>query len=383
MSKVEELIERLCPFGVGFSSIKEVAVVGTGSSNRDQNIEDGIYPFYVRSKKVLKSDKYLFDDEAIIIPGEGGVGDVFHYINGKYDLHQRAYRIKFISSKVITKFAYYVFIELFKEYIMMNAVSATVTSIRKPMIENFKIPIPPLEIQQEIVRILDTFTTLEAELEARKKQYEWYRRGLFGHNENLTYSTLGSISTRTYSGSTPLANSPDYYGGEIPWLRTQEVRFNRIYDTEMKITEKALKETSVKWIPENCVIIAISGATAGRSAINKIPLTTNQHCCCLEIDQKLANYRYVFHWVSSQYEKLKSLGQGARSDLNSSIIKGYPIPLVEIREQERIADILDSFDILVNDISCGLPAEITARRKQYEYYRNKLLTFKEVNHDPV
>ncbi len=190
--------------------------------------------------------------------------------------------------------------------------------------------------------------------------------------------SLGDIAIKTYSGGTPSANEATFYGGDIPWLRTQEVRFMDIYDTEMRITPVALKKSAAKWIPENCVIIAISGATAGRSAINKIPLTTNQHCCCLEINSQKANYRYVFHWVSNQYEKLKSLGQGARSDLNSGIIKGYPIFLPPLKEQERIVSILDRFDTLTTDITNGLPAEIAARQKQYEYYRDKLMTFQEI-----
>lgn len=179
------------------------------------------------------------------------------------------------------------------------------------------------------------------------------------------------------SGGTPLANQAKYYNdGTIPWLRTQEVRFNEIHETEVKITDLAVKESSAKWIPKNCVIIAISGATAGRAAINKIPLTTNQHCCNLDIDANQASYRYVFHWVSCQYEKLKALGQGARADLNSGRIKSFPIPVPPLAIQERIVSILDKFDALVNDISLGLPAEIAARRQQYEYYRNRLLTFK-------
>jgi type I restriction enzyme S subunit len=189
--------------------------------------------------------------------------------------------------------------------------------------------------------------------------------------------TLGEISSRVTSGGTPLATRADYYGGNIPWLRTQEVRFTDILDTEVKITEKGLKSSSAKWIPGNCVIVAISGATAARSAINKIPLTTNQHCCNLEIDPAQASYRYVFHWVSKEYENLKALGQGARADLNSGIIKNFPIPVPPMEEQERIVSILDKFDVLVNDLSSGLPAEIEARRRQYEYYRDRLLAFQE------
>lgn len=188
---------------------------------------------------------------------------------------------------------------------------------------------------------------------------------------------MGEISSRVTSGGTPLATNAEYYGGDIPWLRTQEVRYTDINDTEIKITQKGLKESSAKWIPANCVIVAISGATAARSAINKIPLTTNQHCCNLEIDKETANYRYVFHWVSNEYEKLKALGQGARADLNTGIIKAYPIPVPSLEEQERIVTVLDRFDALVNDISIGLPAEIKARRQQYEHYRDLLLSFPE------
>ncbi|WP_309459261.1 restriction endonuclease subunit S, partial [Escherichia coli] len=136
------------------------------------------------------------------------------------------------------------------------------------------------------------------------------------------------MTKKWYSGGTPTAGKIEYYeNGNIPWLRTQEVKFSEIDSTEIKITQAALKNSSAKWIPRNCVIIAISGATAGRSAINKIPLTTNQHCGCLEIDDTKALYRYVFHWVSFNYENIKSLGQGARGDLNSTIIKNFKLPI--------------------------------------------------------
>ncbi len=184
------------------------------------------------------------------------------------------------------------------------------------------------------------------------------------------------LENKTYSGGTPRANTDAYYkDGTIPWLRTQEVKFVDIYDTEIKITEQAIQNSAAKWIPSNCVIIAISGATAGRSGINKIPLTTNQHCYCLEIDETRALYKYVFYWVSFNYENIKGLGQGARGDLNSSIIKSYPIPIPPIEEQQRIVDILDKFDTLVNDLTISLPVEIKAREQQYEYYRDKLLNF--------
>ena len=248
---------------------------------------------------------------------------------------------------------------------------------------NKLIPIPPLSVQTEIVRILDALTALTSELTSelilRQKQYEYYREKLLSEEElekvGFEWKCLGETCKKVSSGGTPLSTKDEYYNGDIPWLRTQEVQFNEIWDTEVAITQEGLDNSSAKWIPENCVIVAISGATAGRSAINKIPLTTNQHCCNLQIAPEYANYRYVFHWVCKEYEKLKSLGQGARADLNSGIIKNYPIALPPLREQQRIVSILDKFETLTNSITEGLPLAIEQSQKRYEYYRELLLNF--------
>ena len=245
------------------------------------------------------------------------------------------------------------------------------------------IPLPPLAVQEEIVRILDNFTELTAELTARKKQYGYYRDSLLLQGNNSPMLPLKTVVKKSCSGGTPQKGNSSYYvNGDVPWLRTQDVRFNEIYEIDSFITEEAVAKTSAKWIPANCVIIAISGATAGRCAINKIPTTTNQHCLNLEIDSSKALYKYVFYCVCSKYEELLAKKQGARGDLNSSLVLGIDIPIPypedsdkSLDEQQRIVDILDRFDTLCSDISSGLPAEITARQKQYEYYRDKLLTF--------
>ena len=120
------------------------------------------------------------------------------------------------------------------------------------------------------------------------------------------------------------------------------------------------------------------GATAAKVAVNKIALTTNQACCNLEIDEAVALYRYVFYWLSNEYTRLKSLGQGSQSNISGEIVKNYPIPVPSIEQQRCIVHTLDRFDAICNDLTSGLPAEIAARQKQYEYYRDKLLTFKEL-----
>ena len=195
----------------------------------------------------------------------------------------------------------------------------------------------------------------------------------------IRWMKLGDICLHSYSGATPKKSNSEYYtNGNIPWIRTQDVVFNSIYKVDAFITEKAVQETGAKWIPENCVIVAISGASAGRCAINKIKATTNQHCLNMEIDSSKALYKYVFYCLCNQHEELLLKKQGARGDLNSSLILGMRIPVPPLEQQQRIVGILDRFDTLCNDISSGLPAEIEMRQKQYEYYRDKLLTFKEL-----
>lgn len=183
MSKLEKLIQQYCPDGVEWIKIKDIAQVGTGSSNGNEADEDGKHPFFVRSQIVKSKNDFEYDEEAIIIPGEGGIGDIFHYINGKYALHQRVYRIHFTTQQINVKFAFYYMKSAFKRFIMTKAVSATVTSIRKPMIEDFEIPVPPLPVQEEIVRVLDVFTELQAELQKRKQQYNFYRDNLLNFKD--------------------------------------------------------------------------------------------------------------------------------------------------------------------------------------------------------
>ena len=167
---------------VEWKPLGEVAEIGTGSSNRQDEDENGAYPFYVRSKNILRSSTYQFNETAIIIPGEGGIGDIYHFVKGKYALHQRAYRIHLHTNELLDKFVYHFMRANFKAYIVSKSVGATATSIRKPMLEKFFIPIPPLSVQHKLVEVLDKFTTLEAELEAeldcRKRQYEYYRNQL-------------------------------------------------------------------------------------------------------------------------------------------------------------------------------------------------------------
>ena len=172
----------------------EIANIGTGIRNTIDGLTEGRYPFFVRSQEVRFMDSYDFDEIAIITSGDGvGVGKIFHYIQGKYALHQRAYRIVIKDSGVIAKFFYHYMKNSFEQYILKTAVYASVTSVRMPMLLLYPVPIPPLEEQERIVAILDKFDALvndislglPAELKARRKQYEYYRNKLFTFKEKV------------------------------------------------------------------------------------------------------------------------------------------------------------------------------------------------------
>ena len=389
MSKLEQLINELCPNGVEYKAVEDVATITRGRVISKDYINNNQGDFPVYSSQTENNGElgcistYDFDGEYLTWTTDGAnAGSVF-YRTGKFSITNVCGLIKISDTNILTRFLYFVLYVEAKKHVNYGMGNPKLMS---NVMAKIKVPLPQVAIQEEIVRILNKFTKLTAELTAeltvRKQQYEYYRDELLSKNTNK--KSLKQIAISSRSGGTPLKSNKDYYeNGTIPWLRTKEVVFNEINKTDCFITELAVQETSAKRIPENCVIVAISGASAGRCAINKIPLTTNQHCLAIEINPEVALYKYVFYCVCNQYDDLIAKKEGARGDLNSSRILGLEIPIPypedkekSLAEQQRIVDILDRFNKPCNDISEGLPAEIEARQKQYEYYRDKLLTFK-------
>lgn len=170
----------------------DVAIIGTGSRNTNEAVQGGAYPFFVRSQQPLAIDAYEFDEQAIITAGDGvGVGKVFHFVDGKYGLHQRAYRISVTSPDLHPRFLFHYVRHDFPRYLSRTSVHASVTSLRRPMFENYQVPIPPMGEQERIVGILDLFDALvnslseglPGELLARRQQYEYHRNKLLTFDE--------------------------------------------------------------------------------------------------------------------------------------------------------------------------------------------------------
>ena len=186
---------------------------------------------------------------------------------------------------------------------------------------------------------------------------------------------IGDICKRVCSGGTPKSTEPSYYDGEIPWLNTKEINFNRISSTEKHITLSGLENSSAKWIDKNSVIVAMYGATAAKVAINTIPLTTNQACCNLSIDETKADYRFVYYWLCSHYTELASLANGgAQQNLNAQQIKDFEIKLPEIQIQQKIADLLWSID---NKIICNKSINDNLEQQAQAAFNNIIAQYSE------
>lgn len=160
---------------------------------------------------------------------------------------------------------------------------------------------------------------------------------------------IEDVCSRITSGSTPSRKRLDYFGGSIPWLSSKEVNFNRISRTDECITELGLKNSSAKWIEPNAVIVAMYGATAGRVALSRIRLTTNQACCNLTVNCSKCDYEYLFYHLTSKYDELVQLSSGvAQQNLSLAVLKEFPLLLPSLDEQRAIASVLSSLDAKID-----------------------------------
>lgn len=386
MKNLETLIQELCPNGVEFVKLGDVLdyeqptkyiVKCKDYQNEGMPVltagQTFILGYTDETNGIFEASKenpvIIFDDFTTS----------FHWVDFNFKVKSSAMKmLRVLSEREVSfRFVYYA----------MKCIKYQTLEHSRQWISKYsqiEIPLPPIEVQTEIVRILDKFTSLEAELEAeldcRKRQYEYYRDKLLSFEnvggQEVKWKKMSEVCKNICSGGTPLTSKAEYYDGNIPWLRTQEVDYCEIHSTLRNITQLGLDNSSAKMIPANCVIVAMYGSTAAKVAINKIPLCTNQACCNLEIDEDKALVRYVYQWICKQYEVLKAMGEGSQHNINAQKVKDFKIPIPSLEEQHRIVSILDRFESLTTSLQSGLPAEIVARRQQYEHYRDKLLTFK-------
>jgi type I restriction enzyme S subunit len=384
----------------------EIADISTGNSNTNEAVEDGKYPFFVRSQEPLRKNDFEYDEAAIITAGDGvGVGKVYHYIEGKYALHQRAYRIHINTSEVVPKYYFHYMKAKFLPYIQKTMFQGSVASIRRPMLNAFPVPVPPLDVQDRIVNVLDNFEKicsdlnigLPAEIEARQKQYEYYRDKL------LTFAEIGNTILSRAEQSRAEQSRAEQSRALIKLLQyvfgyavvtLEDIAEN--CDSMRKPVTSGKREAGeypyygasgiVDYVKDyifdgDYLLVSEDGANLlARSTPIAFSISgknwVNNHAHVLKFDC-YETRRFIEFYLNS-IDLSSYISGGAQPKLNQKNLNRIEIPLPSQERQKYIVEILDRFDTICNDLTSGLPAEIEARQKQYEYYRDKLLTFKEV-----
>ena len=382
MSKLQELIKELCPDGVEFRKLGEVCEITIGEFvHKNKQIEDGKYPVYNGGRENTGFyESYNNIGNKVIISARGANAGYVNKVLTNYWAGNSCYSLFPLDVQYLNWFFLYYVLKSKEKELMGNQQTGSIPALSKKQIEQIEIPLPPLEVQNEIVRILDTFTShaaeLHAELQARKEQYEYYRNKLLTFDENdegVKWMKLGDVTFYPKERiSISLLHKDNYIGVD-----------------NLLPNKQGKKESD--YVPSNgsCILYNVNDILIGniRPYLKKIWMSnnnggTNGDVLVFRLKDEFLNHimhKYLYYLLSSddffnydnQYAKGAKMPRG---DKNMNM--KYIIPIPPFSEQQRIVSILDKFESLVNDLTAGLPAEIAAVQEQYEYYRNKLLTFK-------
>ena len=401
MSKLQELIDRLCPDGVEFGKLGDYIDIYTGSQFNKRDMNDaGSYPVInggVNASGYIES----FNEEAktITISQGGASAGYVAWQETPFWAGAHCYVVRPSSSAVLNRFLYF-FLKNQEVYLQQMQHGAGIPALNRDKVKSLLFPLVPIEVQEEIVKILDRFADyaaeLQAELQARKEQYEYYRNLLLtfnssaygcgtdgeqeinvttwgGHSYEIQWKTMGEIGTVKMCKR--IMKNQTSSMGEIPFYKIGT--FGK--EPDAYISRELFQEYKSKYsFPSKGTILISAAGTIGRCVVydGEDAYFQDSNIVWLENDEKQVLNSYLYHFY--QIVEWDTDG-GTIKRLYNDRFLATPIPIPPLELQEKIVAILDRFETLVNDLSKGLPAEIEAVKARYEYYRNKLLTFKQLS----
>lgn len=411
MSKLDELIQQYCPDGVEYVPLSSIGTIKRGNGLQKKDfVKAGIGcihygQIYTKfglftNKTLTYVDKELADHllhiekgDLVIACTSENVEDVCKAVAwlGDDSIVTGGHSCVLHHNQNPKYIAYFFQTESFQRQKRKYAYGTKVIDIKPDSIGKIEIPLPPLPVQEEIVRILDAFTELQAELQAelqkRKQQYNYYLDNLLnfkninrgGYQAEVRWMKMSEVF-EIRNGYTPSKAKKEFWeGGTIPWFRMEDIRQNGriLSDSILHITPKGVKGKGL--FKANSFILATT-ATIGEHALIIADSLANQRFTNLSIRKSLekelsVKYVYYYFFVIDEWCKANTNVSNFAS-VDMSKFYNLLIPIPSIAEQQRIVSILDRFDTLTTDLTQGLPAEIEKRRQQYEYYRDILLTFK-------
>lgn len=415
MSRLDSMIQELCQDGVEYKTLDDLFVLKNGytpSKKNDEYWRNGTVPWFrledIRTNgRVLSNAKQhvtskavkgsLFPANSIIVSTTATIGE-HALIESPFLINQQLTCVSVkeqFKAQINIKFVFYYFEILKEDLKRIASQSGNMPIVSLAKMKQLLMPLPPLEVQEEIVRLLDDFTAKTAELqtelnkeyEARKKQYEYYRDTLLTKNEQIPRVKLCEIATSLYRGAGIKRDQVTEKG--IPC-----VRYGEIYTTYDTCFSDCVSHTdekylaSPKYFEHGDILFAITGESVEDIA-KSIAYLGHDKCLAggdIVVMKHKQNPRYLTHVLSTGMARAqKSKGKVKNKVVHSSVpsIEQIEIPLPSLDDQQKYADILDDFYLALNKLQSELPAEIESRQKQYEYYRDKLLTFKELNESEV
>ena len=385
MSKINDLIKEMCPNGVKFDKLENIILLQAG--DRITMMSDD-YDFDVIGGGTLPTGKYNnYNREHCVTISRAGSAGFVNWKENKFWATDVCFTASKNNDYMDIKFVYY-YLKNAQKDLQQHLYGGSMPKLEKNYLWKYPIPIPPLEVQNEIVRILDKFgeleaeleTELETELEARKSQYEFWCGKLLDND----YETEALDSLCIKTNNINWKNDFETY----KYIDLSSVnRDNNTIEETIDIDSTNAPSRARQIVKCNDILFGTTRPMLKRITI--VPKEyDNQICstgyCVLRPDQNkiLPEWMYFNLQTEKFYKYVESFQQGASyPSISDSAVKNYEISIPPLEEQKRVVKILDKFDKLVNDITVGLPAEIELRRQQYEYYRNKLLSFEDIDNE--
>lgn len=377
MSRLDELIQEYCPNGVEYKKLGTAISIERGKRLvREQLSNECGYPVYQNSMTPLGyHTDYNYPENTAFIIGAGAAGEI-GFSSVKFWAADDCYPMV-CREDISSRYLYHALLRI-QPQIKSRVRKASIPRLSRASIEQLEIPVPPLPVQSEIVRILDNFTELTAELTARKKQYEFYRDKLLTPDITIKHVRLGDICSVITKGTTPKS----YAKTGISFVKTEAFEGTRIVPEKLSYVDEEIHTTFLRRsiLEENDILVTIAGATIGKCAMvpkEILPANTNQALAIIRL-AKGNSPKYVMYLLQSNLMKQymqKNIKGSAQPNLNLKQLNDFIIPLPPLSVQNRLVQVLDNFYAICSDLKIGLPAEIEARQKQYEFYRDALLNY--------
>ncbi len=340
---------------------KDVATAVKGKLPKSKN-EDGIgIPYltasYLRSNQPdywienLEGAVTAEDGDCLILWDGAGAGDLFSARRGVVSSTMAVVTTQ--NSKILREFLT-LFISSKADYIKETCRGTTVPHVSPDAIANMELKIPPLPEQK---RIVDLISSVDSYVEALQQQLESAKRSrnavlhelLTACGDDWEETSLGQIADWG-SGGTPKADNEDYYGGEIPWCVIGDLTEGEVWETEKAISQLGLTNSSAKIIDPGSVLLAMYGASIGRTGISAIPMATNQAIAFAKCKEEKVLPRYLLVYLQTQKSKFIEMGQGAaQPNISQTIIKSWPITLPPIGHQKKVIERIESFSKLIEN----------------------------------